>query len=63
MTTVPKISYTYAISLVVSPSDDPELLAKSLKSQYKEAKKELSLRKSQDMELFTVNEIMDLDIK
>jgi glycosyltransferase involved in cell wall biosynthesis len=32
MTTVPKISYTYAISLVVSPSDDPELLAKSLKS-------------------------------
>lgn len=32
MTTVPKDSYTYAISLVVSPSDDPELLANSLKS-------------------------------
>ena len=32
MTTVPKVSYTYAISLVVSPSDDPELLAESLKS-------------------------------
>lgn len=38
-------------------------MAKFLKAQYKEAKKELSLRKSQDMELFTVNEIMDLDIK
>ena len=32
MTTVPKVPYTYAISLVVSPSDDPKLLAKSLKS-------------------------------
>ena len=32
MTPTPKVSYTYAISLVVSPSDGPELLAKSLKS-------------------------------
>jgi hypothetical protein len=32
MAPTPKVSYTYAISLVVSPSDGPELLAKSLKS-------------------------------
>jgi hypothetical protein len=32
MTPTPNVSTTYAISLVVSPSDDPELLIKSLKS-------------------------------
>ena len=32
MTPTPKVSYTYALSLVVSPSDGPDLLAKSLKS-------------------------------
>ena len=38
-------------------------MAKSLKTQYKLAQKELSLKKSQDLELLTINEMMDVDIK